>query len=68
MNRKVLKDYDAMVVGEMSGGLDFYEAMKYFAKDRKELLMVFHFAHLKVVRETPFFMAVTILILVRTKD
>lgn len=33
----------------MSGRLEFYEAMKYIAKERKELSMVFHFGHLQIV-------------------
>lgn len=57
-----------MTVGEMSGDLEFYEAMKYVAKDRKELSMVFHFAHLKVVREAHLFSIIRRLMSFRTKD
>ena len=48
----MFKDYDVMTVGEMSGGLKFYEAMKCVAKERKELSMVFHFGHLRIVRDS----------------
>jgi alpha-glucosidase len=51
MHQKVFQHYDVMTVGEMSGGLEFYEAMKYIAKERKELSMVFHFGHLQIVRD-----------------
>jgi glycosidase len=59
IHEKVLKDYDIVTIGEMSGNLEFYEAMKYIAKERKELSMVFHFAHLKVVCEIPLYRAIT---------
>jgi len=56
-----------MAVGEISGSLDFYETMKYVSKDRKELSMVFHFGHLRIVRKAPFFIATTRLISLRTR-
>jgi glycosidase len=68
MNQNVLKDYDVMIVGDMSGNLDFYEALKYVAKERKELSMVFHFAHMQIVRKTLRFIPITRLTLFRTKD
>jgi glycosidase len=68
MNQMVFKDYDIMTVGEMSGNLEFYEAMKYVAKERKELSMLFHFAHLKIVSESALFTTITRLMAFRTKD
>ncbi len=38
-----------MSVGEMPGDLNPYEASKYGAKERKELSMVFQFAHMNIV-------------------
>lgn len=49
MNKKVLSHYDCMSVGEMPGDLNPYEASKYVAKERKELSMVFQFAHMNIV-------------------
>ena len=63
----VFKDYDIMTVGEMSGNLEFYEAMKYVAKERKELSMVFHFLHLQIVSESALFITITRLMAFRTK-
>jgi glycosidase len=68
LNRKALRDYDVITIGELSGNLDFYECMKYIDKERKELSMVFHSGHLKLVREAPLFIVITSLILFRTKD
>ena len=68
LNRKVLQGYDVITIGELSGDLDFYESMKYVDKERKELSMVFHPGHLKLVREAPLFIVITGLTLFRTKD
>ncbi|KAJ3277653.1 hypothetical protein HK104_003097, partial [Borealophlyctis nickersoniae] len=48
MNDLVLSRYDIMTVGEMPGGVDPQEAVKYVATDRKELNMVFQFEHMDI--------------------
>lgn len=49
MNRKALRGYNVMTVGEMPGALDPYEASKYVAKERNELSMVLQFSHMTLV-------------------
>ena len=43
LNEKVLSHYDIFTVGEVGGGADVNEALKYAAYDSKELDMVFTF-------------------------
>ena len=45
LNEKVLSHYDIFTVGEVGGGADVNEALKYAAYDSKELDMVFTFDH-----------------------
>lgn len=45
LNEKVLSQYDIFTVGEVGGGADVNEALKYAAYDSQELDMVFTFDH-----------------------
>ncbi|MCU7208862.1 alpha-glucosidase [Turicibacter sp. 1E2] len=45
LNEKMLSHYDIFTVGEVGGGADVNEALKYAAYDSKELNMVFTFDH-----------------------
>lgn len=45
LNEKVLSKYDIFTVGEVGGGADVAEALKYASYDSKELDMVFTFDH-----------------------
>ncbi|KAJ9643380.1 hypothetical protein H2201_004379 [Coniosporium apollinis] len=46
MHKEVLAGRNVLTVGEMPGGVDPYEASKYVALERKELHMIFQFAHM----------------------
>ncbi|MDB8551462.1 glycoside hydrolase family 13 protein [Turicibacter sanguinis] len=45
LNREVLSKYDIFTVGEVGGGADVLEALKYAGEDSNELNMVFTFDH-----------------------
>lgn len=48
MHKEVLEGRNVLTVGEMPGGVDPYEASKYVARERKELNMIFQFAHMTI--------------------